>query len=194
MQACQITDKNEKRELLIYMARKERIGGGRTDSSIAVNLDFRVGHGGENCQPDVMLVQSLLRYIGLERGSARRYLGNIEIPNTDGICGPKTRRAIEQFQRKHSHRLMGVDGVIYPAKYNGQDTWDPTKPTMTITLLHSFAWDAALSQRDMNYIEGLMRITPRLRAFLTHISNDSASGVKGWTPPVGMEEMKDILN
>lgn len=132
----------------------------------AANLDFRVGEHGENRQADVMLIQSLFQYIGAKGNAARRCVEGIRLPSVDGICGAITKRAIRQFQHKHSHRLLRVDGVIHPASYNGRKIADLGSPVMTIMLLHFFASDASLFLSDADYFSGLIRIEPRLSPFL----------------------------
>ena len=153
------------------MAKKEIMIINDGGSSIeAANIDYTVGLGGANRSPDVMLVQALFRYISLDRDIARRFLGSIEVPQITGFCGPKTRRAINQFQHKHAHSLLRVDGVIHPASYGRRKiSTDASKPVMTITLLHRFAWDAMLWQPDIDYVSGLIRIEPRLRPFLNRV-------------------------
>jgi hypothetical protein len=154
------------------MARKEMLVTESDAKMDAVNLDFRVGAGGENHKDDVMVVQSLFRYISLEQDHARRFLGNIVIPKIDGICGGVTLRAISHFQHKHAHRLLRVDGVIHPANYGKRHVgWMASSPVMTITLLHFFAWHAwsfqgTSSHPDQDYIGGLIRIEPRLKNVL----------------------------
>lgn len=149
------------------MAKKEIITFGPGSATIpAVNVNSRVGVHGPNRSEDVMLIQSLFRYIGADGNLRKRLLGNFELPKPDGVCGPKTRRAILDFQRRNSHRLLRVDGAIDPASYDGRVIKDISKPVMTVQLLHFYACDAALFQPDSDYIAGLVRIEPRLRPFL----------------------------
>ena len=152
------------------MARKDKFK--REDSSSAVwetvNVDFRVGRGGENKQDDVMLIQTLFKYISSDTNHSKKHLGTIVPPKVDGICGPKTLKAISEFQKIHASRLIRVDGVIHPASYGGRIIKDISKPLMTITLLHEFAWNAGLWLPDGYYVDGLLRIEPRLRSTLTY--------------------------
>ena len=130
-----------------------------------INLDFRVGVRGENRIGDVLAIQTLFRYIGLDDEFKRRFLGDMIIPESDGVCGPITLRAIRQFQNKNRSRLIRVDGVIHPASYRGR-TVDTQKPVMTITLLHFFAWEAMGFQPDIDYVDGLIRIQPNFEHYL----------------------------
>src|SRR6185369_9619547 len=148
------------------MAKKETFTLNTGTPINAINLDFRVGEHGENRHADVMLIQSLFQYIGVKGNAGNRCVEGIRLPGVDGICGPVTKRAIRQFQNKHSHRLLRVDGVIHPASYNGRKMADISKPVMTIMLLHFFATDAALFLSDADYFAGLIRIEPRLSPFL----------------------------
>ncbi|MGH9820192.1 MAG: peptidoglycan-binding domain-containing protein [Pyrinomonadaceae bacterium] len=148
------------------MARKDMVeynGGGPSE---AVNLDFKVGAGGQNKPEDVMTAQALLRYLGLDNERRKQFLGNIVPPKSDGICGPKTLRAIRSFQQKHAHRLIMVDGVIHPASYKGRQINETSKPILTITLLHLFAVQCMFWLPDADYISGLIRIEPKLRGVL----------------------------
>lgn len=147
------------------MAKKDIMkynGGSLTE---AANLDFRVGAGGENKTDDVRTVQTLLRYLGLEPDRRKQFLGNIVPPKSDGICGPKTLRAIRSFQQKHAHRLIRVDGVIHPASYRGRDVSIGNR-ILTITLLHEMAVRCMFWLPDGDYISGLIRIEPKLRGVL----------------------------
>ncbi|MEP6850995.1 MAG: peptidoglycan-binding domain-containing protein [Acidobacteriota bacterium] len=149
------------------MAKKEIITFGPGAAKLAaVNVTSRVGAHGQNRSDDVMLIQSLFQYIGVDSNIRRRLLGNFELPKADGVCGLKTRQAILDFQRKNSHRLLRVDGAIDPADYEGHVIRDVSKPVMTIHLLSFYAFDAAMFQPDSDYIAGLVRIEPRLGPFL----------------------------
>jgi peptidoglycan L-alanyl-D-glutamate endopeptidase CwlK len=67
-------------------------------------LNSTVGENAINLQEDVIVVQRLLKVKGISPGPV------------DGICGPKTVRAIRQFQSKF---LSKPDGVVEP----GRKTW-----------------------------------------------------------------------
>src|SRR5262245_35358118 len=148
------------------MAKRDMMSSNRFSTAIeAINLNFRVGVNGENRVGDVLVIQTLFRYIGLDEEFKDRFLGNMKIPESDGVCGPITRRAIRHFQQKNAHRLIRVDGVVHPASYKGR-TVDVSKPLMTITLLHFFAWEAMGFQPDTDYISGLLRLQPSIEPYL----------------------------
>jgi hypothetical protein len=150
------------------MAKKEVMSfdnhaGGITAATV-VNVDGRVGPHGENRFADVLLVQSLFKYIQL--GGMKIHLGSITIPKLDGAFGPKTAHAILHFQQIHARRVLRTDGIIHPASYAGRKIKDLGARVMTITQLHFCAMDAALMLNDNDYVAGLARIEPRLGPFL----------------------------
>lgn len=81
-------------------------GGGE-----ATALKASVGQGGSNQDSDVRNVQARLNRVDVEDGGPETPLA------VDGICGPLTRSAILQFQKRHSELLK--DGRIDP----GKNTW-----------------------------------------------------------------------
>jgi peptidoglycan hydrolase-like protein with peptidoglycan-binding domain len=133
-----------------------------------VNLDARVGLRGENRPDDVMLIQTLFRYIAFDSGFSIGRLG-LDVTRTleiDGLCGAVTQRVIRHFQRKNARRLLRVDGVIHPASYKGRVIKDFLKPVMAITLLQAFATDAVIFRDDTDLFTGLVKFEPRLRSSL----------------------------
>jgi len=149
-----------------FMARRDVMNISRFGTPMeGINLDFRVGLNAENRIGDVLAVQTLFRYIGLDAEFKKRFLGDMTIPKSDGICGSITLRAIRHFQRKNAGKLIRVDGVIHPASYKGRMV-DYQKPLMTITLLHLFAWEAMGFQPDVDYVDGLIRIQPNVAHYL----------------------------
>ncbi len=153
------------------MAKKDTmtLGGLR---STAVNLHFPVGAIKDNAgngQADVMLVQTMFHYIARTKdGTAMRNsgLGPGQLPRVDGICGAKTKQAILMFQRTNANRLLRVDGIVEPAKYDGRDI-KPGQRYMTLTWMHHLAETMALHNSDPSYIDGLISITPQLRSWLS---------------------------
>jgi peptidoglycan hydrolase-like protein with peptidoglycan-binding domain len=87
------------------------------------------------------------------------------MPVIDGRIGPQTRNAILNFQRRNSHKLLSVDGVVHPAKYEGR-VISLSGRLMTITLLDQFALDEALFKNDGDQIAGLVKLEPRLSPWL----------------------------
>ncbi|MBX3297414.1 MAG: hypothetical protein KF762_17060 [Acidobacteria bacterium] len=80
-----------------------------------VNLHASVGENGVNAKNDVIAVQALMRY-GL---NWRRSWADVELPEPNGVMGPKTAALIRRFQqelRKSAGRGVIVDGRIDPAK------------------------------------------------------------------------------
>jgi hypothetical protein len=148
------------------MARRDVMKISRFGTSMeGINLDYRVGVRGDNRFGDVLVVQTLFRYIGLDKDFKKRFLGDMKIPESDGICGPITLGAIRHFQQKNANRLIRVDGVIHTASYKGRMV-DYQKPLMTITLLHLFAWEAMGFQPDIDYVDGLIRLQPDIAHYL----------------------------
>src|SRR5687767_4861760 len=128
-----------RRRIKTGMAKKDTISfktGQQTASKACVNVTFSVGgHNDGNGPADIMLVQALFNYIGNERllGFSRQ-----SMPVIDGRIGPQTRNAIISFQRRNTHKLLSVDGVVHPAKYEGR-VISLNGRLMTITLLDQFA-------------------------------------------------------
>lgn len=163
-----IWGKAEKHEVREIMPKVETITIGKWKEP-AVNLHFTVGVGGDNGTADVMLIQTMLRYIGASQGKNNFKLGipMSELPKITGICDAKTQRAIWKFQITNAKHLRNPDGLIHPASYAGRSITPGEKRVMTITLMHYFASDAALFAPEPNYVQGLIKIEPLLAPWLT---------------------------
>jgi|SRR6185369_11344025 hypothetical protein len=150
------------------MPKKEIISIG-TFSGPGVNITFSVGPGGDNGIADVILIQTLFNYIGHYNGLLQTYLGFPldEMPEVNGICDPKTKHAILRFQRKNRTRLLSVDGLIHPASYERRNIKPAEPRLMTITLMHHYAVDMALTKGDSSYIDGLVHMVPLLGSWLS---------------------------
>lgn len=135
----------------------------------AVNIHFKVGIGGDNGPADVMLIQTLFHYLGHVKGKPMQYLGFPlhEIPAITGDCCWKTKQAIVKFQRRHAKKLISADGLIHPAVYEGRSIKPGEQRVMTITLLHFFATEMSVYHPEPHYIDGLIKMLPRLRTWLT---------------------------
>ncbi len=151
------------------MAKKDKMtwsfGQSTTQSETCTNITFSVGLCADNGPADVMLVQTLFNYIGK---SNPRKLGfsMSSMPAIDGRVGPVTRNAIFSFQRAHQSRLLSVDGVIHPAKYEGRVIKNMGGRMMTITLLDRFAHEEGVMTSDPDYIRGLINLAPQLAPWL----------------------------
>lgn len=149
------------------MCKKDTITiGGRSHEG--VNLHFSVGEGGDNGEADVMLIQTMFHYLAHVDGKPMPYNGfpPSQLPSISGVCDSKTKLAILNFQRSHSHRLLKIDGKIEPGKYEGRNIPSKDDRVMTITLLHLLASEMHWHQPDAHYIWGLIRTMPSLRSWL----------------------------
>lgn len=157
------------------MAKRDKItwasGGGGTVTETCVNLTFSVGVGGDNGPADVMLVQTLINYIGsdIRTGNISPLTGlaKRDLPAIDGRMGPKTQAAIFAFQRAHRQRLLSVDGKIESAKYEGRVISNFGGRLMTITWLDQRAREEALMRNHVDHIAALIKLEPRLRPWLS---------------------------
>ncbi|HKX82605.1 MAG TPA: hypothetical protein VJL58_00165 [Pyrinomonadaceae bacterium] len=133
-----------------------------------VNLHFSVGAGGDNGPADVMLIQTMFHYLAHVGGKPMPYIGfpMNELPEITGECDWKTRKAILKFQRRHSRRLLKIDGLIEPAEYENRSIASKDERVMTITLMHLLASEMHWHQPDAHYIWGLIRTMPELRPWL----------------------------
>lgn len=140
--------------------------GGVKDS--AVNIDFKVGAGGDNGIADVMLIQALFHLIS-SYSPKTFFLGFPirERPAITGICDWKTNQAILKFQRQNAKRLLAVDGLVHPAAYDGRTIKGGETRVMAMTLLHYYASDAAVFRNEPHYIDSLIKIAPQLRQWLS---------------------------
>ena len=141
--------------------------GGR--SGPAVNLNFSVGIGGDNGPADIMLIQTMFHYLAHVNGKPMPYIGfPLEyLPEINGDWNFKTQRAILLFQQAHARRLLKIDGLIEPAKYEGRNIKSKDDRVMTITLFHLLASEMHWHQPDAHYIWGLIRTMPELRPWLS---------------------------
>lgn len=150
------------------MAKKETItyrAGQQNVSKTCANVNFSVGGpNSDNGPADIMLVQTIFNYISKSNTTLLGFSLQ-SMPVIDGKIGPQTRNAILSFQRRNSHKLLSVDGVIHPAKYEGR-VIDLSGRLMTITLLDQYASQEALFRNDVDHIQGLIKIEPRLAPWL----------------------------
>lgn len=135
----------------------------------AVKITFTVGAGGDNGPADVMLIQTLFHYISNINGMPMKNIGFplTEIPEITGRCDAKTKKAILSFQRKNAGKLLNIDGLIHPAAYQGRNIRAGEPRVMTMTLLHYYATDMAVHRSESNYIDGLIKMVPQLRPWLS---------------------------
>ena len=152
-----------KRDLVTY-------AGAEGTKFATVNLSFRIGARCENQREDVLLLQTLFKYIGWSQGASKNNLGTdiSSLPATTGILDGKTQQTIWNFQGKNRRHLLNVDGLIHPANYAGRSIKGPF-PLMAIHLLNNMALDEALMKNDTakDYIAGLIAMTPQLEPFLS---------------------------
>ena len=135
----------------------------------AVNINFKVGTGGDNGPADVMLVQTMIHYLAFLGNKPMHNVGlqRSELPPISGVCEHKTKQAIFKFQRRNAGKLLAVDGLIEPALYDGR-TIRPGEPrVMTMTLFHFLATEMAIFRPEAHYIDGLIKITPQLKPWLS---------------------------
>ena len=151
------------------MAKKEIITMG-TVSGSAINIHFSVGAGGSNDKADVMLIQAMFLYIGSISLDANptRYLGFplSDLPAISGVCDSKTKSAILRFQQRNAKRLLGADGLIHPASYEGRNLKPGLQRMMTITWLHFIGCEVGIYYAEPYYIDSLINIVPDLRPWL----------------------------
>src|SRR5262245_54238346 len=134
------------------------VGGQR---AAAVNLNFSVGVGGDNGPADVMLVQTMFHYLAHVNGKPMPYNGfSMDyLPSITGRVDDKTMLAIRLFQQSHAKRLLRLDGLIEPAKYENRNIESTDGRVMTITLMHLLASEMHWHQHG-HYIAGLVTIMP----------------------------------
>ena len=138
-----------------------------------VNVSGSVGSGQANQRLDVMLVQALLRFIGLQEDPAasgeydnfaKYSLGlnsSAEVPQITGAFDARTADAIVAFQTRHRHRVLKIDGIVHPASY-GHRRLKRQYPLMTITLLDLEASETITNIGGGHYIRGLKILAPTL--------------------------------
>lgn len=159
------------------MAKKDLISF-RSGKFWGVNVHYKVGPNLDNGPADVMLIQALFRYLSYSAQNIKGELGYTEsdVPDINGKFDAKTSNVIKKFQQKNAAKLLGADGSIYPASYEGRlirvNHWDPLlrqprQRMMTITLLHVYAWYTAAIYDDAgDYIRWIAGMAPDLRNWL----------------------------
>ena len=75
----------------------------------AVRIDSSVGLNGVNREEDTCVIQRALNKVPADQG------GPVKLLKQDGICGPKTNKAIQTFQLKH-FGWSGADGKVDPER------------------------------------------------------------------------------
>jgi len=155
------------------MAKRDKVtyaaGSGRTVTETCVNLTFSVGVGGDNGPADIMLVQTLFNYIGVDRRTPISPILGIparDMPAITGRMDQKTQAAILAFQRTNQKRLLAIDGKIESAKYEGRVISNLGGRMMTITWLDFKARDEALMRGQPDHLAALVRLEPRLASWL----------------------------
>lgn len=134
----------------------------------AVNIRYVIGPSADNGPADIKLVQTLFRYLShLGKTPTKRYTGLrlSELPAVNGRLDEKTKKAIWSFQMTNSRFLQNIDGYIHPASYQNRKLSGRPK-FMTITLMHLLAQEVTLHNPEPSYIDGLIKITPELGAWL----------------------------
>ena len=126
------------------------------------NVSHVVGVGGKNEKNDVMLIQALIKLVGLSDGNASIFfdVSSGNLPEINGIFDLKTSHAIWAFQRNNSRNLLSVDGAVHPASYANRRI--SPGPKMTITLLNQSASMYGLSDLGIDVIPALNIIAPLL--------------------------------
>jgi len=149
-------------------ALKEMITIGTTREA-AVNVTYKVGAGGDNGPADVMLIQTMFRFLADAKGITRLRSGLApsDLPAITGTCDLKTKRAILKFQEHNARKLLSVDGAIHPASYTGRVIKPGEPRVMTITLMHFLAAESQLYYPERSYIDILIKLEPRLRPWLS---------------------------
>jgi hypothetical protein len=143
-----------------------------------VNTHFKIGPNFDNPPADVMMIQTLFRYLSYTGGYIKADLGfgDGDVPEVNGKFDLKTQNVLRKFQNKNRAKLMSIDGTIHPASYDGRvmkmPHWQPllqtpVVPVMTITLLHIYAWYTEyVFDRTANYMRQLVAMTPELKSWL----------------------------
>lgn len=156
----------------------------------AVNLTGSVGFNGQNQFYDVMLIQTLFRYIAetpniynIIPGEQLLGLGedsqsfDYRVPKITGQMDEATLSAIIQFQISNSSSLLTgnrFDGLIEPAEYRGRTIrrLNIGSRLMAITLLHVYARAGESVRTDGSYIEVI-------RSKSVHVSDAFAIDLRG---------------
>ncbi|MCK6682176.1 MAG: peptidoglycan-binding protein [Thermoanaerobaculia bacterium] len=93
------------------LCRESNLSGALPATDELIRIDQPVGQGfkARNLDKDVRTIQESLNQISHKQGGPKDKL------KVDGICGPKTNKAIQDFQLKQ-FGLKGMDGLIEPGK------------------------------------------------------------------------------
>ncbi len=105
-----------------------------TDQLISIDLPVGQGPKAKNLDKDVRTIQESLNKIEPTQGGPAKQLV------VDGLCGPKTNKAISDFQFRH-FKFKGADGLIEPGKQSIQRIILAGSPGGLIDLGHSTAND-----------------------------------------------------
>jgi hypothetical protein len=113
---------------------------GTPGGSQRITLIASVGNRGENQDDDTRKIQRALNEVPPDKGRATPLL------TVDGKCGPKTIKAIQNYQLKH-FGWSGADGLVEPqkrtvAKLNEDSGAIPSFPDMAPTVRLTQAWVA----------------------------------------------------
>lgn len=140
-----------------------------------VNIKKTVGHAGANEFEDVLLIQTMFRYISEGLGPSALGLGSdYKMPDNPGEMDADTHTTIGEFQLRNWNRLLRDRqvpfGRLHPASYrhaNGSYRMirNTSKPLMAITYLHLIATDAQVMRGDGPYPDELIKMQPRLQHF-----------------------------
>lgn len=153
------------------MAKKDtisyHIGGGMTAKEPCTNLTFSVGMDGDNGGADIMLVQALFNFVGWAKGTSRNLLGfeKSAMPRITGRMNSKTQQAIFNFQRRNVNKVLKIDGLMEPGKYENRVLTIGGR-LMTITLLDLYAKQEGLAQNEPDHIKGVIKLAPALAPWL----------------------------
>lgn len=140
-----------------------------------VNIKKTVGHAGANEFEDVLLIQTLFKYISDGLGPSALGLGTAyTMPDSPGEMDADTHTTIGEFQLRNWNRLLRDPqvpfGRLHPASYrsvNGEyrKIRNTLKPLMAITYLHLIATDAQVIRGDGPYPDELVKMQPKLQYF-----------------------------
>jgi hypothetical protein len=126
------------------------------------NISRSVGVNGTNRATDVVRIQAYLNIVPPEQGGPATKL------KQDGLFGPKTKKAIEDFQRRHFGRF---DGRVDPAKSTEQKLialeQDPTtRPAIHVEPARRQAqiWMDAGRTAVLRHIDAAGKVTSDLRS------------------------------
>ena len=144
------------------MATIETVDFGTFGKTVHTNISTIVGEGETNDRSDVLLIQTLIRLVGIDEFWCNAMLG-IELkdlPDLNGVCDKNTIRAIWGFQRKRRHRLWNIDGRVHPASYTNRVLKKgPDAPQMMITLLNM---NAGQIGRHGDIVAAIRKMSPSI--------------------------------